>query len=286
MLFGGETAHSYYEEGLTAAMKGDVQLAVSRFKRALELDTQLHSARHQLGKCYLRLCRPQEALTELRAATKLMPTVAPLLVDTGYALLLLDKVEEARNAFSNALQVKSDDPRAIMGLARCAAAKEQWGTVVGLAQHALEQGYAHFDARLLLARAADKCDMPEVAMANYSKAVELMDQSIDANPEQPAGHYLRGCVYFYQENYSAALADFEAALEKAERDAHYAAYQEHFSFPDILNMKGMCLRALGHDEQAREIGRELLALAPDHPAGQQLADGEAIPSDSDGKGSR
>ena len=49
MLFGGETAQSYYEEGLTAAMKGDLPLALARFRRALELDVQLHNARYQIG---------------------------------------------------------------------------------------------------------------------------------------------------------------------------------------------------------------------------------------------
>ena len=35
MVFGGETADSYYDEGVTASMKGDVAQAVRHFKKAL-----------------------------------------------------------------------------------------------------------------------------------------------------------------------------------------------------------------------------------------------------------
>ena len=284
MLFGGETAHSYYEEGLTAAMKGDIPLAASRFKRALELDSGLHPARHQLGKCYLRMGRTHEAVEQLKAAVIQLPHLAPPRVDAGYALLLLGNVEAARQSFSEALQVKSDEPRAVMGLARCAAATRQWSTVLGLVQHALEQGYAHFDARFLMARAADACNMPEIAAENYEAAAKLMEQSVEANPDQPTGYYLRGCVLFSQENYTAALSDFEAALSKAQKDAHYAAYQEHFAFLDILEMQGKCLQALGREKEARQVGNNILALAPDSPVGKQLAAEKAADDESNGKG--
>ena len=270
MLFGGETAQSYYEEGITAAMKGDLPLAVSRFKRALELDTQLHHAQHQIGKCFLRMGQPKEALEHLQIAAKRLPELALPKIEVGYAFLLLHKVEEARTNFSDALMGKSDDPRAVMGLARCAAEEEQWGTVAGLTQHALDLGYSHFDTHLLKARAEDKCGTPEAAQRHYNQAVKLIDQSIDANPDQPTGYYLRGMAYFYQDNYSAAITDFDEALAKADQNSHYSAYNEHFTVLDILCMKGRCQEHFGHGGKARETGKRILELAPDNELGKRL----------------
>lgn len=270
MLFGGETAQSYYEEGLTAAMKGDLPLALARFRRALELDVQLHNARYQIGKCLLRMGQAGEALEHLEKAAKYLMMTQPL-VDAGYALLLLNRVEEARGRFSDALQLKPEEPRAVMGLARCAAVKEQWETAMNLSQHVLQSGYAHFDSHFLLARSADNCKQPEIAAANYEKALELMERTIEANPEQPSGYFLRGKVYFFQGNNKAALENFDAALEKADANTHYAAYHEHFTILDILCMKGVCLERQGLFDKAQEIGKRILDLVPDDEMGKRLA---------------
>ena len=272
MLFGGETAQSYYEEGPTAAMKGDLPLALARFRRALELDVQLHNARYQIGKCLLRMGQAGEALEHLEKVSKHLMMTQPL-VDAGYALLLLNRVEEARQKFSDALQLKPEDARAILGLARCAVAKDQWETAMNLAQHVLQSGYAHFDSHFLIACSADNCGLPETAAANYEKALELMERTIDANPDQPAGYFLRGKVYFFQGNNKAALEDFEAALTKADANAHYAAYHEHFTVLDMLCIKGLTLHKLGRREEAQAVGKRILELAPDNETGKDLAAG-------------
>ena len=270
MLFGGETAQSYYEEGLTAAIKGNLPFAENCFKQALQLDAQLYNAQYQLGKCLLRMGQPLIALKHLQLAEAHLPALIFPKIESGYALLLLNKVEEARNSFSEALQIKANDPRAVMGLARCAEKEQQWGTVVGLTQHAIELNYSHFDTHLLLAYASDQCNEPEIAQRNYGQAIELMDQSIDANPEQPTGYYLRGKTYFFQEHFSAALSDFETALEKADKNTHYAAYNDHFTILDILCMQGHCQELSGKNEEASGTGERILELAPDNEIGKRL----------------
>ena len=102
-----------------------------------------------------------------------------------------------------------------MGLAQCAAQEEEWGTVTGLTQRALELGYSHFDTHLLRARAEDKWGSPEIAQRHYNEAITLIDQSIEANPVQPTGYFLRGMTYFYQENYNEALTNFNDAFRKS-----------------------------------------------------------------------
>lgn len=245
MLFGGETAQSYYEEGLTAAMKGDLDLAVRYFRRAYALDAGLHSAQHQTGRCLLRQGNAEEALPLLQAAAKKLPGLSAPQLDTGFALLQLGRIEEARNTFAALLQEKPDEPRAVMGLAYCAFEREQWETAVNLVQRSIEMGRVQFDTHFLLARAADKTNMLDVSTAHYRKAEELMNKSIEATPDQAAGYYLRGRVYRGLGQFSAALDDMEAAEKHAQDDRRYYAYNEIFSKQDIRSEKESLLAELG-----------------------------------------
>ena len=93
MLFGGETAQSYYEEGLTASMKGDLDKAIRYFQRACELDAGLHNARHQIGRCLLRQGNAEAALPLLRAVSQKLPASTAPVLDTGYALLQLGRID-------------------------------------------------------------------------------------------------------------------------------------------------------------------------------------------------
>ena len=45
-------------------------------------------------------------------------------------------------------------------------------------------------------------------------------------------------------------------LGKADPNAHYSAFNEHFTVLDILCMKGNCLEHYGHSGQAQETGEK------------------------------
>ncbi len=262
MLFGGETANSYYEEGLTAVMKGDNAKALAHFKRALELNTLLHNARRQLGKCLLRQGDIEQALGHLRTAVKMTPDSAAPLLDYGFALVHARKLDEATSAFSEALRLNENEPKAVLGLAYCAFFREQWTTAVNLVYRVMEMGRNQFDAYYLLVRAADKANMLEVSAEYSQKAVELMNNSIETVPDQVPAHYLRGRVYFDLNNYSLALVDFDAALAHAGPDDAYLAYNELFAYVDLLAMKAECLRRLNRGAEADAVDETLRNLAP------------------------
>ena len=61
MPFGGESAESYYDEGITASMRGDLQRAAECFETAVRKDSTMASAYQQLGRVYSRLGRHREA---------------------------------------------------------------------------------------------------------------------------------------------------------------------------------------------------------------------------------
>ena len=79
MPFGGENAESYYDEGLTSAMKGDMDAALEHFSKALKMDPSLSAAEYQIGRCQLRLGQAQKAVQTLTSVLTKMPRMTAAL---------------------------------------------------------------------------------------------------------------------------------------------------------------------------------------------------------------
>lgn len=254
MLFGGETARSYYEEGLTSAMKGDLDQAIQYFRRACQMDPSLHQAQYQVGRCLLRQGKTEAALPSLQQAARALPGLSAPRISLGFAFLQLGRLELARDTFAALLQENPDESRAVLGLAYCAFEKGQWETTVNLLQRTLEMGRVQFDTHFLLARAADRIGLVDVSTSHYRKAVDLINTSIEANPEQATGYYLRGRVYHSLGQYSAALEDMDLALQHALPDRQYTAYNEVFSREEIAACREVILKELKTQDEARRTG--------------------------------
>lgn len=237
MLFGGETAESYYEEGLTAYMKGEFAQAIRFFERAYELNANLHIAHYQIGRCLLRQGKADAALSKFTRTARMLSNHVPLKLDTGFALLQLRRTQEARSTFASILEEHPEEPRAILGLAYCAFTNEQWDVVVNLLMPIVEQGRAQFDTHYLMARAADKLDLPGLSTEHYQQAAHLAEKCAEASPSHPAGYYLKALISSQMGNYATALQDIEKALEYAEAEQVYSAYTEVFTKEDIGALK-------------------------------------------------
>jgi tetratricopeptide (TPR) repeat protein len=270
MAFGGENAESYYDEGITASMKGDVALALRHFQRAIELDPSMLTAKHQLGKCYLRLGDIRKGAALLQEVCTAQPKQVPARVDLGYALLDLNKVEKARAIFSDVAAFKPDNSRAQLGLAYCAFAEGSWDAAMTLAQTAVNVGGANFAALYLLGRAMRLAGRPDAAAEIFERADGLLEKSIETSPDQPEGYFLRGELHFAHEDFAKALENYRSAEDRAQPGKQYNAYNERFTRLDILAKRGLCLLRLGRREAARELGEQILASDPAHKLGQTL----------------
>ncbi|HNR29433.1 MAG TPA: tetratricopeptide repeat protein [Candidatus Hydrogenedentes bacterium] len=272
MAFGGESAESYYDEGLTAAMKGDVEQAIALFKQAVQLDSSFLAAFHQLARCYLRTGQSEKAAELLRRVLAINPRLVPPRVDLGFALLELGHAEEARKHFSDAIAIKENDARAHLGLSQCAYDECQWDAATELARAAVNLGGANFAGLFLLGRAARLAGFLEDAAEALTRADALLEKSIESSPEAPEAYYLRGEVCFVKEDYTKALDFFRAAEDRAEPGRRYTSYGETFTRADVLAKRGLCLQHLGRIENARELGEQILLLDPNHRLGAALAD--------------
>ncbi len=278
MVFGGETADSYYDEGVTASMKGDVAAAIRHFEKALQLDPYHVASCHQLGRCHQRLGKLQQAVECFYRAIKARPNPLPPRLDLGFALLEGGNGTKAADIFQGVLNAKPDNARAMLGLGCCAFERGEWDLAFTLATQAVTNGGANFAALFLQARAAQLVGLFEVALTAFDESDRLMERSIESTPDQPEAYYLRGELYFARENFAAALDAFQAAHDRMDPAAHYYSYGQHFEHPDVLERIGMSLLRLGRHEDARKSAALILAMRPKSRIGAMLASaGQAKP---------
>lgn len=270
MAFGGENADSYYDEGVTASMRGDLLRAVQCFEKAIHLDKTYLSAIHQLGKCYLRMGQAPKAAELLSRAVSKRPDQIPCRLDLGYALLATGRTQEARQCFEHIVSVEPGNPRAMLGLAHTCFHEANWRGAVHQAQAALNQSAANFAALFMLGRAAKLAGDQQLAQNALGRADTLIQKSVELNPNQPEGYYLRGEVSFALEDFASSLDHFRAAETKAEPEKYYTAFGENFSRIDIMIKQALCYQRLGRVDRAKEIGIGVLQLDPNHKLGNAL----------------
>jgi tetratricopeptide (TPR) repeat protein len=270
MAFGGEDAESYYDEGLTASMKGEIARAVECLKKALEMDPSMVVAEQQLAKCYGRLGHQQHAVAMLKKVVAHRPKQLAARSDLGYALLGMNLHDEAQQQFRAILDIAPNNARAHLGLGHTCFHQGNWAGAVQEAQFALNEGGPNFAVLYLLGRAARLTEDFLLGKSSLEQADKLLEKLQESSPNQPESPYLRGEVAFTMEQYASALEHYRKAEEYAENGKLYSAYGENFSPADILAKQGLCLQRLGKDDRARELGERVLKLDPNHRVGQAL----------------
>lgn len=271
MAFGGENAEAYYDDGLTASMKGEVERAIGLFRKSIELDNSLVPAYQQLGRCYARLGQPDNAARVLQQVVSKRPDNHAAAMDLGLVYIQLDRVQDARVIFQRILDAEPGNWRATLGMAQGAFADGDWQTAVAESQAAQTLGGANFQTLYLLGRAARLAGNTELSSQVLEKAEKLMEKTAEMTPHAPESYYLRGEVCFALEKFGAAREHFRDAEDRADSAKSYAAFGEYFTKADIIAKQGLCYQRLGHAERARDEGKRVLALVPDHRMGKALA---------------
>jgi len=271
MAFGGDNAESYYDEGLTALMKGDVKHAATFFTRAIDKDRSMLAAYHQLGRCYIRTGQLRQAVEILDRVVSSKPDLVPARLDLGQALLAVGAVDRARQQFSEILSMQPSNGRAHLGMAQACFQEGNWSAAVTLAQGARAHGGPNFSVLFLLGRAARLAGNNVLAEQSLQEAQNLIEKSVELSPDSPEGYFLRGEVAFAQEHFASALEHFRAAEDRVEPERCYSAFGENFGRVDVMAKRALCYQRLGNIDAAREVGKQILAMAPDHRLGHSLS---------------
>lgn len=272
MAFGGENAESYYDEGLTAVMKGDLNRAIEFFMRAIKLDSSFIMAHHQIGRCFLRLGQTERAIHVLQQVLARKPGLAPARLDLGYALLQHGNIPEARAQFNQVVELQTNSSRGHLGLAHVEFELGNWSQAVALAETARGMGNTNFAVLFLLGRAAKLAGDRPLSDSVINEALAQIDKSVELNPDSPEGYFLRGEMAFIQERYLDALDSYRAAESRTAPDAHYSAFGETFTRLEVLVKEGLCMQRLGDREAARALGARILQISPGHKLGKALSE--------------
>jgi tetratricopeptide (TPR) repeat protein len=233
-LFGGENADSYFDEGVTASMRGDLPRAIEFFEKCIRQDSSYSAAYHQLGRVYHRMGQFQRAATFISQVVNAKPGQIPPRVDLGYALLGMGQPGKAQEHFAKVAADKPGNARALLGLALCAYHQQNLDAASLLVQDAVNALGATYGAFYLMARIGRDTGREDWVLEGRGRAEKLVEKLIEGSPDQPEGYYLRGLLADVMGDAAKAEEDFAKAIETAEPGRHYAAYEEHFSLEDML----------------------------------------------------
>lgn len=271
MAFGGETAESYYDEGLTASIHGDLAAAATHFEKAIHLDNSMGPAYHQLGKCYTRLGRNETAVHLLQEVVRKRPKMVGALVDLGHAYLGSGNMNHARDSFAQALAINPGNAKAMLGLAQADFDEGNWSAAMGHAQQVLNESDSGFAVLYMVGRAAKLAGEAELSAKMLQQADKKLEQYLEVNSDKPEGHFLRGELAFFRESFAAALDHYRESERNTQPERSYAAYGASFSLVDVLAKQGLCLQRLRQNESARAIGNRILGIDPEHVLGKALS---------------
>jgi tetratricopeptide (TPR) repeat protein len=98
--------------GVEMAKRGHHSLALTCYKKAIEMKPDLKEAYNNIGRLLAEVGRPDEALKYLKKALELDPKYTSALINKGIALVGLGKYTEALELFNKATSLDPDDEKA------------------------------------------------------------------------------------------------------------------------------------------------------------------------------
>jgi protein O-mannosyl-transferase len=95
--------------GALLLRRGEVEEAISHFRKAIELDGHDAATQSNLGDAYLALDRMDDAIAQYRAAIEINPKNAPSHYNLANALLKQGQIDEALVEYQAALEIRPND---------------------------------------------------------------------------------------------------------------------------------------------------------------------------------
>jgi len=225
----------------------DLASAEKELRKAAELGYPEEKVAPSMAKALLRQGQSQLVVTEF-ASVHLTDPVAESQLRTvvGDALLSVGRLSDAADSYTQALAAQPDFALARVGQARVLAAKRDFAGAQKIVDEVLSKSPAQFEALTLDAELAHAQHRSDKAISDYRKA-------IDAQPDSRASRFSLAMTVLEQGRIEEAEKEIEAMKKLAPRD------------PRTLYLESVLALQKGKYAQARDLGLELLKVAPDHP---------------------
>ncbi len=184
------TARRVFNAGVAEVRANNVDGAIARFEKAIELDPSLEQAYSVVGQLYNTKGENDKAIA---SAEKL--------------LALVPNSPEAHSVLYEAYRAKGDKEKAAISWAVLKEADPK-----DLARALFEEGQSLFQA------------------GNVAAATTKLEQAVEADPEHAAAHYTLGLCYLNSGNQSGAKEKLQRFLELAPEHPEAASARDMLSF--------------------------------------------------------
>ena len=194
-------AMTYFAHGHLLERQGNFERAVVQYRKTLALQPDFLSARNRLGITLNKLGRHEEATEQFRMALVGHPALAYLYNNLGFSLYLEADYVEAETALTQALELKSNYPRARMNYGLVLARLERFDEAYTQLQQVGNAADAYFNMGVILTEAE-----------KYAEAAHYLEAALTARPDFAAArHQLREVSRLAAEN-EARQAAIQLAL--------------------------------------------------------------------------
>ncbi len=224
-----EVAEKYVEQGVTYFQNSQDSLAISKWKKALEIipkDAEIHNF---IGIAYHRLANLDSAMVYFENAAALDSGYFEAINNQGYIAFLLKDYETALKSFEFALDVNPD----------YTPAKENINLV-----NSIMQGSLDLQAFNLSEQAASKED--------YEEQLPLFEKALNINPEYAKAHNNLAVALFYEGNFDSAYTHLEKAVKLQP------------NYPEAISNLGYMNKVSQNYELAIRLFLKALTLKPNY----------------------
>lgn len=194
----------YNNLGILYGDMGNVEGAISLFKKAVDIDPNYVYAYNNLGKAYNLLGNKKEALFYYNKALELYPASLEAHYNIGNIYTELKRYEEAIAAYKKALEISPYYTLAYYNLGNVYRIIGKSQESIPLYKKALEHDPNYLDAYHNLGLAYNDLGRDEEAIAVFKEIIRL-------KPDFALAYSNLAIVYYYQNNYKLAIENFDKA---------------------------------------------------------------------------
>jgi tetratricopeptide (TPR) repeat protein len=236
-----ESAAAYNDLGNVYSVKGQLDLAIQDYNKAIEIDPKLPDPYNGRGNAYTEKGQFDLAIHDYSKAIELDPKLAVAYFNRGLAYAVKGRLDLAVQDFNKAIEFNPKGVDAYNNRGNAYQAQGQLDLAMQDYNKAMELDPK--DAQAYLGRGAAYYlkGQFDLAMHDYSKAIEL-------DPQLAQAYAFRGNAYTKKGQFDLALQDFSKAIELNPQSAE--PYYD----------RGLVYKAKGQPELAKKDFDKAIAL--------------------------
>jgi protein O-mannosyl-transferase len=186
--------------------RGQMDEAITCFKKALKINPNFFEAYNNLGVVRLQMKQPEEAMVCFQKALEISPDFVEAHYNLGCAFDDQGRLDEAIMQYKKAIELKFDLAEAHNNWGGILDRQSQWEKATEQYRIAIEIKPDYVDAHGNLANALFKQGWFDEAIKEFQRTLELMPSSVK-------NHYMLGLALQNQKKFGAAIIQFQEVLK-------------------------------------------------------------------------